>query len=140
MHHPAPRPVAADAVEALLAPARDGRLVAPTASGTAGSSSPRSPARRRARLDRGVAGHGSLDAVAPDAAPGSRPLDLVDYTAAWREDLATWGDLLAGLPLTDLPRALDLLRLEGVGDVAGAPGRARVTGRGPAGSRAPSRR
>ena len=81
-------------------------------------------------------------ARARDTLFGVAPFDLVDYTAAWREDLATWSDLLADLPRTDLPRALETLKLEGVGDVTRRrPGLgARVSARVAAGSRAPSRR
>jgi hypothetical protein len=136
MHHPAPRPVAADAVEALLAPARDQgwwadrirfrrEFVASIAArGVARGWTGASPVMRSLEQSRRTLA-------------GITPAALAAYTAAWREDLRTWGDVLAGLPLTDLPRALDLLRLEGVGDVQVR--RARLTGRGPAGSRAPSR-
>jgi hypothetical protein len=137
MHHPAPRPVAADALETRLEPARDPAWWA---------------ARIRAR-------HAFISAIAvrgrdkgwDDASPVMRsldeacltlgnfsPRDLVDYTVAWRRDLRTWQTLLSGLDTFDLATALDLLGLTGVGDVQ-APWRARFTGRVSAGSRAPSR-
>jgi hypothetical protein len=65
-----------------------------------------------------------------------RAADLVDYVDAWRADLADWRRGLAALPQTGLREALDLMRLDGVGDV---PRRTRFSGRGAAGSRAPSR-
>jgi hypothetical protein len=142
LHHPARLPVPAAGVDALLAPARDGdwwreritrrsafvaAIVARSRPGDTAMA--RSLARARRTLQ------------------GIVPLDLVDYTAAWRDDLATWSDLLAGLPCTELPRALEMLELEGVGDVTrlrpGLGARvlgARVTARAAAGSRAPSRR
>jgi len=136
MHHPTPRPVAADAVESLLAPAHDpdwwaGRIRFRRE--FVGSIAARGAARGwtdASPVVRSLAGaRRTLDGITPTA--------LVAYTAAWREDLRTWGDVLAGLPLTDLRRALDLLRLEGVGDVQSR--RVRFSGRGVAGSRAPSR-
>ena len=137
LHHPVRLPVPATGVDALLAPARDGDWW-------------RDRIRRRrefvaeiaGRLRPGDAAMARSMARARRTLLGIAPLDLVDYTAAWREDLATWSDLLGGLPRTDLARALEVLRLEGVGDV----GRQRpglgtwVSARGPAGSRAPWRR
>jgi hypothetical protein len=137
LHHPTTLPVAAADLDSLLAPALVGDWW-------------RDRIRRRREFVAGIAGR-----VRPGDAAMARslaharqtlldiaPLDLADYTAAWREDLGTWSDILRGLPRTDLPRALEVLRLEGVGDVARLrPGiGARVTARVSAGSRAPSRR
>jgi hypothetical protein len=138
MHHPAPRPVPAGGVDALLAPARDAgwwarrirlrhRFIASIAARgrelgwTNGSPVLRSLHQAGVTLER------------------ISPFDLARYTAAWRADLRTWSDLLTALPLTDLARALDLLRLEGVGDVHPRRPRLGFSGRASAGSRAPSR-
>jgi len=134
MHYPTQRPVAT--VEKLLAPAyekdwwaerikhRKVFIDSIAARGMGRGWTGTSPVLRSL-----VQARGTLADITPAA--------LVDYTVAWRDDLVTWRELLERLPQTDLPRALDLLRLDGVGDVQ--PRRARFTGRGPAGSRAPSR-
>jgi hypothetical protein len=141
LHERATPSVSAVDLDLLLAPARSGDWW-------------RDRIRRRREFLSGVAGRvpaGNLAmarslARARDTLLGIAPVDLADYTAAWREDLATWADLLAALPRTDLARALEVLRLEGVGDVGRlrpGPGqalRARVSARVSAGSRAPSRR
>jgi hypothetical protein len=137
LHDPVTPPVTAADVDALLGPARDGDWW-------------RDRIRRRREFLAGIAGRVPAHDVAMarslararDTLLGIAPFDLVDYTAAWREDLTTWSDLLGALPRADLARALEVLRLEGVGDVSRLrPGLgARVSARVSAGSRAPSRR
>jgi hypothetical protein len=135
--HQRAAPVPGACVDALLDPAGTGDWW-------------RDRIRRRLQFLTGIAGRVPARDVAMarslararDTLLGVAPFDLVDYTAAWREDLATWADLLAALPRTDLPRALETLQLSGEGDVTRLrPGiGARVTARVAAGTRAPSRR
>jgi hypothetical protein len=138
LHHPTPRPLAHAAIEPLLMPARRqdwwreridrrARFIASVDTRCAVRDSRMVRSLRRA--------HAALELV--------HPLDLVDFVDAWRADLATWHRRLTGLPHTDLRRALDLLELEGAGDVARRRGRGlagRVSGRVAGGSRAPSPR
>jgi hypothetical protein len=135
LHHPTPRPLPGSAIEPLLKPARQpdwwrerierrARFIASVDSRCAARDSRMVRSLRRAQAALGLV----------------HPLDLVDYVDTWRADLATWHRRLANLPHTDLRRALDLLDLDGAGDVAGRRRlAARVSGRVAGGSRAPSR-